>query len=301
MKMNLQKIFWLVGIILVFSFSEAQSGVSVNVFELSKRGTPAQLKEAVKSGAVFSVTRDYDSEDEENFDEERIFSWSETPLHLAAAYNPNPESVKFLVSLGLDVNQSGEEGNGISGTPLSCALWHDNYAAAKALLESGADPNQWSMIWFYCGTPFHDAAQITNSKDIRLLVDALMKAGGDINIHVEAYEEDRLKISDTLKKNSTDSITLKEGKIDTEDPFNLENLPLSRADTLNFEGTFTPLMYAVLYDNPDAVNIFLDCGADAKIRSVEGKTAYDYAKFLPENSRLKKSPAYLRLRKSAKN
>ena len=260
--MNLQKIFWLVGIILVFSFSEAQSGVSVNVFELSKRGTPAQLKEAVKSGAVFSVSRDYDSEDEENFDEERIFSWGETPLHLAAAYNPNPESVKFLVSLGLDVNQSGEEGNGISGTPLSCALWHDNYAAAKALLESGADPNQWSMIWFYCGTPFHDAAQITNS---------------------------------------TDSITLKEGKIDTEDPFNLENLPLSRADTLNFEGTFTPLMYAVLYDNPDAVNIFLDCGADAKIRSVEGKTAYDYAKFLPENSRLKKSPAYLRLRKSAKN
>ena len=42
--------------------------------------------------------------------------------------------------------------------------------------------------------------------------------------------------------------------------------------------TLTPLMWAVFYDNPDMVNIFLDFNADVNIRSVENKSAVDYAK-----------------------
>ena len=274
----------------------------VDVFELSKRGTPDELKAALEAGAVFNVSRDYNGEEDGDYEEqERIFDMCETPLHLAAAYNPNPESIKFLVSQGIDVNAGGSEGNGTSGTALACAMWHNNYKAAKALLESGANPNQWYVMWFYCATTFHDAARITeNSADIKLIIEALLKAGGDINIHDELDNEEWLHIRHYLKSSGYNSLVLTDGKItDTEAPFHLDRL--SRVDTLNWSGTFTPLMYAVLYDNPDAVNIFLDYGADAKIRSAESMTAFDYAKCLPKDSKLRKSPAYNKLRKATRN
>lgn len=274
----------------------------IDVFELSKRGTPSQLKEALKAGAVFNVSRDYHGEEEDGDYEaqERIFDMGETPLHLAAAYNPNPDSIKFLVSQGIDVNEDGSEGNGTSGTALSCAMWHNNYKAAKALLECGADPNQWSVMWFYTATPFHDAARITdNSADIRFMIEALTKAGGDINIHDELDADEWQEMLDNLKSAGYDSPILTDGKItDTEGPFQFR---LSRVETLNFETTCTPLIYAVLYDNPDAVNILLDYGADTSIRSAEGMRAFDYAKCLPKDSKLRKSPAYNRLKKATRN
>ncbi|MBR0257926.1 MAG: ankyrin repeat domain-containing protein [Synergistaceae bacterium] len=275
----------------------------VDVFELSKRGTPSQLKEALKAGAVFNVSRDYDaSNDDAENDEESLFSWGETPLHLAAAYNHNPDSVKFLISQGLDVNAEGENGLGISGTPLSCAMWHDNYKAAKVLLEAGADPNYWSMVWFFCGTAFHDVALITESSaDIRFMIEALTKAGGNINVHEEFDSEERQEFIDDLKAGGYDSLTLADGKINPEDPFNIGDLRLSRGGILSAESSCTPLIYAVLYDNPDAVNILLDYGADANIRSIEGMTAFDYAKHLPKDSKLRKSPAYQKLKKATRN
>ena len=63
-----------------------------------------------------------------------------------------------------------------------------------------------------------------------------------------------------------------------------------------FRPSFTPLMFAVLYDNPDAVDILLDCKADANIRSGEGKNALDYANELPANSAIKRSDVFNRLR-----
>ncbi len=214
----------------------------------------------------------------------------------------NPESIKFLVSQGIDVNAEGSEGNGTSGTALCCAMWHKNYKAAKALLESGADPNIGYVMWFFSGTPFHDAALITdNSADIRFMIEALTKAGGNINDHYEFDSEERKEFIDDLKIGKYDSFTLTDGKINPEDPFNIGDLRLSRAGIINFESSCTPLMYAVLYDNPDAVSIFLDYGADTSIRSAEGMTAFDYAKCLPKDSKLRKSPAYQKLRKATRN
>ena len=275
----------------------------VDVFELSKRGTPSQLKEALKAGAVFNVSRDYDaSNDDAENDEESLFSWGETPLHLAAAYNHNPDSVKFLISQGLDVNAEGENGLGISGTPLSCAIWNRNFTAAKVLLEAGADPDYWFIVWFSCGTAFHEAASITDSSsDIRFMIEALTKAGGNINVHEEFDSEERQEFLAELKTGGYDSLTLKNGKIDPEDPFNVGDLRLSRGGILSAESSCTPLMYAVLYDNPDAVNVLLDFRADTKIRSIEGMTAFDYAKHLPKDSKLRKSPAYERLKKATRN
>lgn len=59
-------------------------------------------------------------------------------------------------------------------------------------------------------------------------------------------------------------------------------------------------MFAVLYDNADVLNILLDHGADPNIRSLEKKTALDYAKFLPKDSKIKTSSAFKRLKNKTK-
>lgn len=57
-----------------------------------------------------------------------------TPLHAAAAYNPNPGIVTALVAVGADLDARDDEG----GTPLHAA-W-GNRATVEELLRAGADP-----------------------------------------------------------------------------------------------------------------------------------------------------------------
>ena len=71
---------------------------------------------------------------------------------------------------------------------------------------------------------------------------------------------------------------------------------VSTAEMGNFITSCTPLIYAALCDNPDVVNILLDYNADPNITNIENKTALDYAEELPDDSRLKKSPAFARLK-----
>lgn len=60
-----------------------------------------------------------------------------TALH-AAMFQKNIKIVEMLIDYGLDVNAIGPK-NGY--TPLHDAVWGDNPAAAKLLLEKGADPS----------------------------------------------------------------------------------------------------------------------------------------------------------------
>ncbi len=261
--------------------------------------------EAVKAGANFNVSRDIYASDLSDLedDDEIMFSFGGTPLHEAAAYNHDPESVKFLISLGLDVNAEGSEGLGSTGTPLTCAVGNKNLPAMTVLLEAGADPNYWSMSLFYMGTAFHDAASMyeDDAEAMRFVIESLVKAGGNVNIHDDFDDETRESIADELKAGGWDSAILKDGKVDPSDPFRIGELRLSRAGIGNVETSCTPLIYAVLYDNPDAVNALLDYGADVRIRNIEGKTAMDYARALPKDSRLRKSSAYARLKKTKRN
>lgn len=59
-----------------------------------------------------------------------------TALH-AAMFQKNIQIVEMLIDYGLDVNAIGPK-NGY--TPLHDAVWGNNPAAAKLLLEKGADP-----------------------------------------------------------------------------------------------------------------------------------------------------------------
>ncbi|GLQ87916.1 ankyrin repeat domain-containing protein [Dyella flagellata] len=122
--------------------------------EIAKRGLPAP--DSIKTAQVLLDAGL--SIDQEAFTEGQ---WKATPLwyaigrgknlelagHLlkrganpnyclwAAAFNDSPAAIKLLVKAGADIDPPGEE------TPLMFAIKWSHFAAAKTLLECGADPN----------------------------------------------------------------------------------------------------------------------------------------------------------------
>ena len=245
---------------------------NIDAFKLAATGTPEQLRDAVRRGADFNVETDIDSDsDFEGY----------TPLHEAAAKNRNPGTIDFIVSQGLDVNAEASHGNLILITPLSSAVSYENTEAVKALLKLGANPNKYSSS----GNMFQILATSNSSNYdvLKEITEALVKAGGDINGHYEGTETRRVfEPRSTWPDNN---------------PFSnmVDDLAVPEFGTLPY--SCTALTLAVLSDNPGMVNILLDAGADAKIPSIEGKTAFDYAQELPKNAVLRKWEAFERLRK----
>lgn len=258
-------------------------------YELAKIGTPEELRAAVNLGVNFKVERAV--EDEINAE----FGNGETPLHYAAYYNRNPESIRFLIEQGLDVNAGFYSGNAFWGDVLSLAVISRNINAIYELLRHGANQNSWSNImigddyYAYSGSPLHIiAAQYKDDYSVtKSLIEAIINAGGNVNYHeaIDADDKEFLKDTSLLPRSEWTS----QNPID-----NIEYY--SNMGLCMFRPSFTPLMFAVLYDNPDAVDILLDCKADANIRSGEGKNALDYANELPPNSAIKRSDVFNRLR-----
>ena len=261
-------------------------------FTLAEIASPEQLKQAVAEGINFNIERHL------NFDDDDDYGWYEvyefdtmTPLHAAAIKNHNPESIRFLLSLGLDVNALAETGNTISETPLVCAISNkNNIQVINALLSAGADPKAWGSGNNY--SVFHlIASECRNYAYAKAVIDALIQAGGDVNSH---YNFSREEIKDLYELEDPSDFRIVWSR---SAPFGDAIYRLSHATRGNFLSSFTPLMYAVLFNNPDVVNILLDVGADPRIRSLEGKTALDYAKMLPKTTKLRRSDAFIRLQK----
>ena len=277
----------------------------IDVFKLVEDGTPEQLKSALKSGAKFNVKRsiyNFDDYSQENI-EDWLFSSNETPLHRAAAYNHNPESIKFLIDQGLDVNAIGENGNYASENPLACALWYKNTAAVKELLKAGADPNAWTEGGYnFVGTPCHIVAFEYGDHPFWAIdvITAIVQAGGSVNNHKELSKERLRELSENepdFGENNT--IFLPRDQWTSDEPFFNMTGFFSHYAMGNFLATFTPLMWAVIYDNKNIVDIFLDFNADVNLLSVENKSAFDYANDLPPNSKIKKSSTFKRLQLAA--
>lgn len=290
-------------IVVLLLLSTSCGAKNVDVYMMARTASPSQLREAVEAGADFNVSRDIHGDDYDKYkDGEIIYGFGGTPLHDAASYNHDPESVKFLIGLGLDVNAEGQEGLGSSGTPLTCAVNEKNLPAVKVLLEAGADPHYWETVLFWQGTAFHNvAAWYRDDPDAaRYVIGELVRAGGDVNIHDEFTDEEKYSVFEIAYHYNRSSAILKGGSFDTEGPFDLNAL-FSRMGILCVESSCTPLIFAVLYDNPVVVDILLDYGADAGIRNIEGRTALYYARYLPAKSRLKKSSAYKRLKEATIN
>ena len=272
----------------------------IDVFKLVENGTPEQLQSALKQGAKFNIERNMSDFEEDSFEAPDYwpFDTGETPLHRAAAYNHNPESIKFLIKQGLDVNAIAEVGLYSSLNPLACALFSKNTVAVKELLEAGANPNAWVAGGYnFIGTPFHIIAfDYDDASLARKIICELVNAGGNINSHEELSPEeirDLRESSSEFGKNNT--IFLPRNQWVNDDPFYNMTDFFSHYAMGTFLTTFTPIMWAVLYDKPEIVDIFLDFNADVNLRSIENKSAVDYANDLPHDSKIKKSSSFERL------
>ena len=100
----------------------------------------------------------------------RTDRFGRTPLHYAAALNPNPEVVKLLIKLGADVNARDL----LKFTPLHyAAAFNENPAVTELLIEKGAEIEATDVEG---KTPLHVAA--LNQKNPEVIA-VLLKAGAD--------------------------------------------------------------------------------------------------------------------------
>lgn len=271
------------GLLCVFAMTSICYAEDIDVFWLVDKGTPQQLQDAVEHGAKFNVERNiYDFGDDEDIDLNGwLFDHGETPLHRAATYNRNPESIRFLISQGVDVNAEASRGNTSPETPLICAVRKNTIEVIRELLKGGANPN-------HEGTEnIFKIVTDERGKDIptyKAIVEALVEAGGNVNAHWEVKPEERTPI------------LLPRSQWKSSNPLDNMRDDLSNVERANFSASCTPLMFAIFNDNPDIVNILLDVSADVNILNAENKCALDYANDLPEDSKLKQSPVFGRLK-----
>lgn len=98
-----------------------------------------------------------------------------TPLHLAAHFD-QPEVVRFLLNKGAHVNARST--NAMHNAPLHAATAGKATAAAKLLIEHGADVNaRQASGW----VPLHAAAQTGDVETARLLIEN----GADVNARAD--------------------------------------------------------------------------------------------------------------------
>ena len=217
----------------------AVSSQKVDVFALAENASPQELRDAVSRGADFNVNRGTLKDE----DSDSAYDAGETPLHSAAASNRNPESIRFLLSQGINVNAYAYSGAGgrMADTPLSLAVKNNNIEAVKVLLNNGADPNGWTGE----GKPvnmFMLAADSESQVSAKQIAELLIHAGGNINLHDEYSREE---VDDVVTQ-------LRDGS-------------LSMANESVLASSRTALIYAVMNDDPDGVNLLLDLKADPDI------------------------------------
>ena len=110
-----------------------------------------------------------------------IFGGARSPL-MWAAFRGDLAMVKLLTRAGADVNAEG-----MLGTPLTQTAWANRTAAARALIERGANANQVTHMDAF--TPLHWAASSENADPA--LVKLLLQHGANPNLggaeHVDAY------------------------------------------------------------------------------------------------------------------
>lgn len=106
------------GLLVLFALALANPLLDPKFWETA---TPQDVERAVKGGARV------DARDENGL----------TPLHRAAAFNPNPEIIQALVRLGADINARTK----YDLTPLHLAAYsNSNPQVVLVLLDLGADP-----------------------------------------------------------------------------------------------------------------------------------------------------------------
>jgi ankyrin repeat protein len=167
--------------------------------------------------------------------------------------------IETLIQAGASVDVRDDPKTSVDSTfgytPLHAAAFNGNLSAATVLLRHGANVRVREEKWH--GTPAGWASYAEHT-EVR---DLILREAVDIMDAIEFELTHRVQI------------------ILQEDPQTL-NRPFHAYPLfpLYAEGWHTPLAFAVMRDKPRMVRCLLDRGADAGIRSAEGRTLYEIAK-----------------------
>ena len=188
------------------------------------------------------------------------FGNGHTALIEAAKYYADPEMINVLVRAGADVDTRGAQEMELGRTALMCAAEKNigNVGVVNALLKAGANVNLADEG--NSETPLMIAAS-RNTFDV---VNALLKAGADVQ-----YQNNMgwTVLTTAAYNNSTDG------------PDIIRTLIKAGADVnaRNRSGQ-TPLMFAARFNtNPAVINALIDGGAE-DLTDKDGKTALVHAK-----------------------
>lgn len=210
-------------------------------------------------------------------------------LGLAAAFGTK-EVVQFYLDKGMNVNRRRDDGQ----TPLILAVWGNTLEVVKLLVDSGADISmiandgittlmsacskkpKWALIdraqmdvvkfLLKSGVNVEDEDQYgqtamfylaQNEKDVRDIVDLLLKYGADVN---HRSKEGSRPLDRVVNPDVTKYLIKKGADVHT------------KTDDL-----YTPLHYAVMNDRLDVANVLLEAGIERDAKTAKGKDVRHFA------------------------
>jgi ankyrin repeat protein len=180
----------------------------------------------------------------------------DTVLNIFIYADADLELIKYLVSLGADVNLKDINGY----TPLHLAVERDRKDLVEYLLGLGAKPNLKTNL--SSSTPMHLAAESSSPEILAILLER------DVECDVlDSHDNSPLHLAVSNNK--------------------LENVQklLQACSEVNFvnNNRQTPLHLAVEVDQIDMVNDLLQAGADPNARDVLNKSPLDYVQLDAQN------------------
>lgn len=206
-----------------------------------------------------------------NVNARSAFGW--TALMSAALYNTDPHVIARLVEAGASVNVMAEDGS----TPLILATYNDSPAAVGLVLAAGADVDvedirSWTALMYAAGWADIEA------------ISALLEAGADVNARSP------LGWTPLMSAVSCGYWPAEVREFQWED-FDEDWVWDEDEDwEWEWESGWTALMMAATYcESPDVILALLEAGADGKLKSQDGMTAFDYAN---DNESIKGTDVY---------
>ena len=180
-------------------------------------------------------------------------------LILRASERASGTVIETLIQAGASVDVLDDAKTSVDSTfgytPLHAAAFFGNLSAASVLLKHGA--NVRAREEKYHGTPA-GWANYAGHTEVR---DLILREPVDI---MEAVENGLAQRVELILQEDHEALNR-----------SFQHYSLY---PLYAEGWHTPLAFAVTRGIPDMVRFLLNCGADARIRSPEGRTLYEIAK-----------------------
>ena len=218
--------------------------------------------------------------------------YSQEPELLQAIRDNDNNAVEALIASGADVNQEDELTN---ITPLLLALGKNNPDIARTLIKAGADINKQDKRSGY--TPLMMAFNNHNNEMARLILDegavVNIKANDGTTAIILAAGSSRELFDIILSKGADMNVRTDRGtgvytqcilgimsdKVDTDFAKYLISKGADRDEqnTFGSYAGYTPLFWAILYNEEDIVKFLVETGSRTDIVAKNGKTALSLA------------------------